>query len=213
LAVVKPKRLSDELAALVETFGERPVRPRDIINVLHGRAYTLLLLLLALPFCTPIPLPGFSMPFGLIIAFLGFRLALDQRPWLPDRLLDMTLPPRFFTRLLRGARRLVQILETFLRPRLGGLMHARIFRHGCGVMILTCGLLLLLPLPIPFSNGLPALTVVLIAGAMLEEDGACLAAGLLAFVLTLSFYAGLAWGGFEGVERLRDWADLIRHDQ
>jgi hypothetical protein len=37
----------------------------------------------AFPFCTPIPLPGFSLPFGLVIAIIGLRLALGQKPWLP----------------------------------------------------------------------------------------------------------------------------------
>jgi hypothetical protein len=114
--------------------------------------------------------------------------------------------------LLGGARRLVRLLETFLRPRLRPVLEWRILRHGCGVIIFICGLLLLLPLPIPFSNGLPAITVVLITGAMLENDGAVMVGGLAAFVVTASFYAALAWGGFEGVELLRDWAALIRRD-
>jgi hypothetical protein len=209
---VEPKRLSDELAGLVITFGARPVRLHEVMATLRGRAYTLLIFLLALPFCTPIPLPGLSMPFGVVIALLGFRLALNRRPWLPERLLQVTLPPKFFSRSLGGARRLVRLLETFLRPRLRPVLEWRILRHGCGVIIFICGLLLLLPLPIPFSNGLPAITVVLITGATLESDGAVMVGGLAAFLVTLSFYAALAWGGFEGVELLRDWAALIRRD-
>ena len=159
LVLSKPRRLSEEIEALIAAFGERPLRLREVMAVLRGRAYTLLLLLLAIPFCTPIPLPGLSTLFGVMIALIGFRLALGQKPWLPQRLLDTTLPPGFFTRVLRGARRLVRFLEAFLRPRLSQLVEARIFRHGSGVIILVCGLLLLLPLPIPFSNGLPALKI------------------------------------------------------
>ena len=205
LVLSKPRRLSEEIEALIAEFGERPLRLREVMAVLRGRAYTLLLLLLAIPFCTPIPLPGLSTLFGVMIALIGFRLALGQKPWLPQRLLDTTLPPGFFTRVLRGARRLVRFLEAFLRPRLSQLVEARIFRHGSGVIILVCGLLLLLPLPIPFSNGLPALTVVLLAGAMLERDGYCLVAGLIAFVLALCFFGALGWGGAEGVGWLKGW--------
>lgn len=200
-----PRRLADEIAALLALFGERPVTLGEVMTVLGARAYTLLLLLIALPFCTPIPLPGLSMPFGLIFAWIGFRLALNRAPSLPERLLRTPLPPGFFTRFLGAARGLVRFLETLLRPRWCRLVEARILRHGYGTIIMLCGLFLMLPLPVPFSNGLPALTIVLIAGAMLERDGCCLAAGLAVFTLTLAFYGALAWGGAEGVAALKNW--------
>jgi hypothetical protein len=59
---VTPPRLSEEIGKLVATFAERPVRLREIVEVTRGRGYTLLLMLLALPFCTPIPLPGSPSP-------------------------------------------------------------------------------------------------------------------------------------------------------
>lgn len=174
------------------------------MEVLRGRAYTLLLILIALPFCTPIPLPGLSTPFGLVVAVIGFRLALRQKPWLPRRLLDTTLPPRFFARLLGATHRLVRALEAFLRPRWSGLLEMIAIQHGCGVIVCLSGLLLLLPLPIPFSNGLPALTVVLIGCAILERDGYCAVAGALAFAISLCFFGTIFWGGAEVVGWLRD---------
>jgi hypothetical protein len=55
--------------------------------------------------------------------------------------------------------------------------------------------LLLLPLPIPFSNTLPALTVVLLAAAMLERDGYFVVAGLVMFAATLGYFGSLVFGG------------------
>lgn len=75
----------------------------------------------------------------------------------------------------------------------------KFLHHGYGAIICSCGIPLLLPIPIPFSNSLPALTVVLIAGAILERDGYCLVAGLVMFAITLSFFAALIWGGTEVV--------------
>lgn len=195
----RPCRLSEEIAALLAAFAERPVTLRELTEVLRGRAYTLLLVLLSLVFCTPIPLPGLSTPFGLVIAIIGFRLALRQKPWLPRRLLDTSVPPGFFARLLDAVRRPIRALEFFLRPRWSFLFDLKLLHHGCGAIICACGILLLLPLPIPFSNSLPALTVVLIACAILERDGYCLVAGLVTFAITLCFFAALLWGGSEVV--------------
>jgi hypothetical protein len=200
-----PLRLSEEIGRLVTMFAERPVRLREIVEVTQGRGYTLLLMLLALPFCTPIPLPGLSIPFGLVVALIGFRLALRARPWLPARLLDTELPQTFFPRFLGATRRLVRGLEWFLRPRWVFLVDTGLLHHLYGAMILACGVALLLPLPLPFSNGLPALTVVLLAAAMLERDGYFVLAGLLLFALTVAYFGALYIGGATAVESVYQW--------
>jgi hypothetical protein len=200
-----PPRLSHELARLIEMFAERSVTIREVIAVLHGRAYTLLLIVLALPFCTPIPLPGLSTPFGLMIALVGFRLSLRQVPWLPGRLLDVALPPAFFGRVLLAGRRIVRMIEWALRPRWVSLFDRGVLHHAYGVVVLVCGVLLMLPLPIPFSNSLPAFTVMLTAAALLERDGYCAVAALVLFTVTLCFFAALGWGAAESVGWLKDW--------
>lgn len=204
-APLRRRRLSEELRFLIESFAERPVCLREVLAVLHTRGFTVLLIVLAFPFCTPIPLPGVSIPFGVVIAFVGLRLALGQKPWLPDRLLDTKLPPKFFPRLLAATRRIVRFLEYFLRPRLVWFVRWQIARNVAGAMIMVCGLLMVLPFPIPFSNGLPAMTVLLLAAATLEEDGYSAVAGGILFLLTLTFFSLLFWGGAEAAAWIKDW--------
>lgn len=105
--------------------------------MLQARANTLLVLLLALPFCTPLPLVGASTPFGTVSAIIGFRLAQGQKPWLPQKFLDTPLPSGFFARLLGPAKWLVRALEALLRPRFSGLVENRIFRHAYGVSVFS----------------------------------------------------------------------------
>jgi hypothetical protein len=164
----------------------------------------MLLIVLSFPFCTPIPLPGVSIPFGVVIAFVGLRLALGQKPWLPKRLLDTELPAKFFPRFLGATRRLVGWLEYFLKPRYTFVMRWRLVRHGIGAMIFVSGLLMVLPIPIPFSNGLPAMTVLFLAAAMLEEDGYFAVAGGCMFLLALTFFTALFWGGTEVASLLKE---------
>ena len=197
-----PRRLSEELTLLIASFADRPVRLQDVIAVLHGRAWIMLLLVLSLPFCTPIPLPGVSTPFGFVIALIGFRLSLRQKPWLPQILLNRQIPAGFFPRVLSAARKVVKLLELFLRPRFTWLLDTEFLHHIYGAMILTAGILLLLPLPVPLSNTLPALTVVFLAGAMLERDGGAVIAGLAMFLVMLAFFGALAFGGAGAVHWL-----------
>lgn len=186
---------SQELRALANTFSDRPARVEDVLTATRGRGFYLLLLLISLPFITPIPLPGLSTPFGVVVAMIGARLAMGQRPWLPKRLLRKELPPHLITRILGAAGWVLRWLEVLLRPRLHFLHEQLVFRRVAGVLIMLSGLLLLLPLPIPFSNTLPALTVVFLAAGALERDGLFFLAGCAMFAAALVYFSLLAFGG------------------
>lgn len=164
---------------------------------LAGRVYTLMLVLLSLPFCQPVALPGLSTPFGLVIALLGLRFAFRQKPWLPKLLQDTRVPAKFLPALLRMGSRMVTLIEKFMHPRMSWIFEFHATQFACGLIMAACGTLLLLPLPIPFSNLLPSLTIILIAAAFSERDGVMLGAGVGCFLVTLVFFAVLVWGGAE----------------
>lgn len=183
-----PRKLSEELAELLVRLGTRPVTLREVIYVLRGRAYSLLLILLSLPFLTPLPLPGLSTPLGLAIAFIALRLALGQRPWLPKKLQRKELPAEFFAKVFRFSARVIRLLETFLRPRLAWLGTTGLLPRLHAVVMLLAALVLMLPLPIPFSNSFPAWTVMLLAAGMLERDGLFILLGYAVFVLGALYF-------------------------
>lgn len=197
--LVPPKRLSVELLELSESVQDADITLGDLMDQLEGRVYTMLLVLLSLPFCQPVLLPGLSTPFGVVIALLGLRFSMRQRPWLPQRLLATKLTAKFLPAVMRGSAKLLGAMEKLLHPRLIWLFEYRLTQFLAGSAIFVCGLFLLLPLPIPLSNMIPALTVVLAAAAFSERDGYCLIAAGLLFVLTLLFFAALAWGGAEAL--------------
>jgi len=188
-------RFSQELRQLAQKFADRPTTLSEILAATQGRGFDLLLLLIGLPFVTPVPLPGFSAPFGLVVLVIGARLALGRRPWLPEKLLQRKLPPQFIARVLTTASRVVRWLEVLLRPRLRFLHEQRAYRRIAGTLIMLSGLLMVLPLPLPLTNGRPALTVVLLAAGAMERDGLFFLAGCATFTATLAYFGLLAFGG------------------
>jgi hypothetical protein len=195
---------SQELRDLARQFTDRPACLSEILEATRGRGFNLLLLLIGLPFLTPIPLPGLSTPFGFVVLLIGAQLALGRQPWLPERILRRELPARFITRVLTAASRVVRWLEVLLRPRLNFLHEQWIYRRIGGTLIMLSGLLLLLPLPIPLSNSLPALTVVLLAAGAIERDGIFFLSGCAVFAVTVAFFGLLAFGGAHLLESLRN---------
>jgi hypothetical protein len=89
--------LSAELHELSLRYRERPVPLGEIFDTLGPRASALLVVICALPFSTPISLPGLSTPFGLVILVLALRYLLGKPPWLPESLRRVMLPGAFLT--------------------------------------------------------------------------------------------------------------------
>jgi hypothetical protein len=201
----RARRLSEEIDTLIQIIAKRPLRLREMLVVMQGRAYMLLLILLSLPFCTPIPIPGLSTLFGGIIAVIGLRLSLRLDPWLPARILDAQIPPKLVSTLLHASRKTARGIEVLLKPRLSFLVDFLLLHHLYGAMIFISGLLLMLPLPIPFSNILPAITIIFLAAALLERDGYFVIAGVLAFVVDAAFFSAIFIGGAAVVNWLEDW--------
>lgn len=198
-------RFSTDLRELAARFDGRPVRLADVLAATRGRGYQLLLLVVTLPFVGPVPLPGFSIPSGLAVAVIGLRLALHRDPWLPARLLNRELPPHFLAKTLRGVGRIVRGLEAVARPRWPVFSDREFFQRVAGILIGISGLFLILPLPLPLSNSLPAWTVILLSTGAIARDGVFLVAGALAFILTAGFFTLVAAGGRYALGHLLPW--------
>jgi len=205
VAVLPPRKVSEELLHLQARMMTGPVTMRQIIYVLRGRAYTLLLILLALPFITPIPAMGLSTPFGLAIAFIALRLALGQRPWLPKKMQRKELPAGFLNLVLRFSARVIRILEAFLRPRIPAITGSTLLLRLHAVLILLAAIELLLPLPIPFTNTLPAWAIILMAGGLLERDGLAVLLSYVVFAGSVVYFFLLGDAATHAAQALWRW--------
>ena len=199
------RKLSEELAELRVRSAEGAITLREVIYMLGGRAYMLLVLLLSLPFITPIPLPGLSVPFGLAIALIALRLSLGQRPWLSKNLQRKVLPAGFIGKVFKLAEKVLRFLEKFLRPRLTVLTDTPFLRQLHALLMLAAALALLLPLPIPFTNSFPAWTILLLAAGLLERDGVFIIAGYVIFALGVLYFVLLGEAAAHLVQEFIHW--------
>lgn len=183
--------LSDDLRDLAAHYAEQAVPVGDILDRLGARASAILVVICALPFSTPISIPGLSTPFGFIILLLATRYMLGLPPWLPGRLRRVVLPAAFFSKVLAASAKLVGWLERRMRPGRLALLADREWklRLHTGAVIISA-LLLMLPLPPlpPFTNTLPALTAVIMTFAALKRDGAGILAGHAVFLFTIGYF-------------------------
>ena len=176
-----PRRLSADLRDLLREAAGRAMTLGELEEILKGRGFALFLLLLSLPFAFPISLPGLSIPFGIVIMILGLRIVLGMKPSLPRFVLGRKVPYRVLEKTVGFGLKLSTKMEKLVRPRMHFLQRWPGMINLIGLGIFSGGFLLLLPLPplIPFSNMIPAVSVILLAAGLMERDGLLVLFGYL----------------------------------
>jgi len=180
----------------------------ELMHALEGKGHAAIVTVLALPFAQPIQVPGLSMPFGIVLFFSGLRIAFAQEPWLPGWLRVKKIPPATAMALLEALRKVAKLAEKILHPRWTYFCRNPFWHRVHGILIAFLSILLALPLPIPMSNMLAAIPIVLIALALLEDDGLYLAAGYLAAIPCAVFFTVLFVFGPVAVAVVWAW---LRH--
>ena len=112
-----PRKLSEVIEQLITEFHMRPVTLREVIVVLQGRAYTLLMLLLrfhalvillaSLVLLLPLP-PGTNFPPALCIVIMAGGLLERDGRFILGGYLALAFNGAFFTLLAVYGRRLVE---------------------------------------------------------------------------------------------------------
>lgn len=158
---------------------------------LQDKGRILVIMFLSLLFVTPLQIPGLSTIFGLLISYLSmknlFRLKSKQIP----KWLNYKIPFNRFEKLIQKAETILLYLQKWVHPR--WMIFFRPKLEPCiHLVLLISGLILALPLPIPFSNILIGWAILLICFGFLEEDGLLIFLGYL-LKLTAALYLLLPW--------------------
>lgn len=178
-----------------------------LIDRVGDRGFGLLLLLLSLPSALPIPAPGYSIPFGILLCIFSWQM-IRGRPYpvLPRRARKTRLTADLANRMLAATAWLFKRLERLIKPRMNWVGERR-GRMVVGILVFCMACIMFIP--IPFTNSLPALVIFLLGIGLTEEDGlfTLMAYGL--GVLTAVFYATIIAlaiiYGPEAIDPVFDW--------
>lgn len=143
----------------------------------------------AFPNVLPTP-PGTSTILGAPLIFLAAQLMLGRAPWLPAFVANRSMTRSDFSSLVKRIVPWLQRAESLLRPRLARLALPPM-EHLVGLLSLLLAVLLVLP--IPLGNVLPALAISLMALGVLERDGVWVLAGLAVTAAAVSVVYGVVF--------------------
>jgi hypothetical protein len=131
------------------------------------------------------------VPFGVVIMLLGLRIMMGRKPDLPGFILRREIKYPVLEKIVGFGVKLCRWMEKIARPRMQFLRRSPVAVNLIGLGLASGGLQLLLPLPplIPFSNTIPALSVVLLTVGLIERDGVFVLAGYLVNVCAWVYFS------------------------
>jgi hypothetical protein len=183
--------LSEVLARIAADETRQRVSVGDALALAGDRAFGALLFVFAVPNIVPAP-PGTSSILGLPLILLAVQFLFGRKtPWLPRVIRERSVARENFAAVLARLNPRLQRLERVLKPRFG-LLVSPVAERLLGLVIVVLAVLIFLP--IPLGNIIPAAAICLISLALVEHDGlvAALGAALGMSALLLVWGAVLA---------------------
>ena len=201
--------ISAALRGLLAAADGKAMSIEQIAAHLKDRGWALLVLFLAAPF--PIPnIPGLSIPFGVAIVFIGWAFMMHRPPHLPKRVMRTTLEYSTLQRVVPFIANLMEKLERWTKPRMRWLTVGQPMRRLIGLAILSGGFFLALPLPIPLTNGPPALSIIFLIVGMLCRDGVMVLLGHALGILSWAYLGLWLYFGKYIVSMMHGWWDIMK---
>ncbi len=184
-----PRPLSQVLVEMTERGSER-ISLEEIATALADRSFAAMLLLFAAPNMLPLP-PGASGVLGAPLVLIAFQLMIARdHLWLPNFLRKRSVDRSKFRRVAEKLRSKLERLEKLVRPRMWPFPRALTERY---VGVVTLLLAVILALPIPFNNMLPAFAIVVLSLGLMARDGLWLLFGTLLFLGSVGIIVALAF--------------------
>ncbi|MDX7950420.1 exopolysaccharide biosynthesis protein [Lichenihabitans sp. Uapishka_5] len=191
--------MSQVLTALAAEPGER-IPVRTIFGALSDRSFALLVVLLGLPNCLPMPPPIPALSAVALIVVAVQMAILRPAPWLPHRLLRGSVPRAELLRAVGRALPYVARLERWSQPRLN-LFEARTgaILSGLLLMLLAIGMLF----AAPFVGQVPyGIAVCLVGLGQVERDGLLVSFGVVAGAIGAALSASFLYALFRTVDSM-----------
>ena len=199
----KPPAVQSLAASLKSLLRGRKARVslKEVVDRVEGHGNLApVLFVLTLPVLLPLP-PGVSMLMAVPLVLISAQILVGRRTlWLPDFLARQSVERLALVKLVRRVLPLLVRAEAVVRPRLSfltGRVGARVVGAACTLVALV------LVLPIPFANLVPALALGVLSLGLTRKDGLMVLAGYALMALAVAVIGLGAHGVALGVSYLR----------
>jgi hypothetical protein len=192
------------LTDFVDQHPEDRITVRALVDHVGEQGLMFLLLIFALFCAVPLTIPGIHVFLAMPLFYVTVQLMIGRRSiWLPDKILNATLPRQGFVVLVEKSDYWFNKLDNWLKPRLEWSASPTGYRiAGAVAFFITC----IIVIPLPLTNVVPSLTIAVMALAILCRDGLAallaMTSGILWCLAWLVLVAFIGWAGMKGIYAL-----------
>lgn len=175
----KNRPTSDMLEdVVIENNNKDTLALGELKNSLHERGFGILMAIAALPLCFPIPVPpGYTTLFSVPLFILSVQMmwGMDS-PWLPEWLMRMQVRRKTLAAIIEKANPYLRKIEKLLQPRFS-FASSRTGEKIIGIMAFIFSVSIAIPLPL--TNFLPGIGILLMSLGLLSRDGFVVIIGIV----------------------------------
>ncbi|MBC7466737.1 MAG: exopolysaccharide biosynthesis protein [Bdellovibrio sp.] len=186
------QRLSESFRSLRIELSLHDFNLGHLFEKLGAKSHAFVIVILAFPFFTPIPVPGLSTVMGIMASFVVFSWYRRQEIWLPVKWKTYILPVKIFSKVFEYGEKYSLKFEHLFKARGQAFLQISLVRFLLFFLILVSAIFLALPLP-PGTNLPPALAMAVLSLAILFEDVVLLFLGLLIFCVQAYIICVTVW--------------------
>lgn len=189
------------ISEVSEQIPEEGVNFREFLDLIGEQGGLISCLILVAPFLLPVSIPGSSLPFGLAIILINIAILTKTHPLIPKMVMEYKISQNAMVTLLNGMNRILKGLEKFVKPRLNIITKPYMDKIN-NVFMIFCAFLLMLPLPVPLTDFLPAYSILFLTLGSVENDGYMVIAGYVVAFVTAVYFLLIAILGISGIKAL-----------
>lgn len=204
---LKSERTSDSISRISLDIPLDGINFKDFLKLIGEQGLLLSCVVLVAPFLFPVSIPGSSIPFGLAIILINIGIVSNRHPLIPERIMKYSVSQENMLTILKGMGRVLLFLEKFTKPRFMVFQRSIMDYLNSMVMIL-CAVLLMLPLPVPLTDFLPAYGILFMALGSLEHDGYMIIAGYSVATVTAIYFLLIAVLGLSGIKAILSFSGI-----
>jgi hypothetical protein len=173
---------------------------RDLVEAMDSVGFGLAIMIFAFGIIIPLP-PPFPSIISIPLVIFALQMLIGySSPKLPKRFSDLSVKRSVVAMLVQKSAPYIRKVEKILRPRLSFMM-GKTAEKVIGFFILIFASFILLPMPL--SNFIPGLGILVISFGLLGKDGLIVIVGILIGLSGITVSATAVFLGVEAIHYLK----------
>ncbi len=195
---------SSQLLKKIKHHKGDKITVEEIMTIFREGGFSLLLIIFASPLALPLPALGIAQIMAVPILILATQLTMGRQSlWMPQKIAKKEMNMQNLCSIIDKAIPWLEKIEYFVKPRL--IFFSSSAGHRViGLFCLICAISV--AVPIPFSNTVPSMGIVLMSIGLLERDGLVILAGMCVGFIGICLTSIVI---FFGAEAIRTSIDAI----